>query len=374
MTVKEAFNVTGLPTTRGLEQFKHIIADRDDVGIARLNAAGAVILGKTNVPPSLGDWQSANPVYGRTNNPHDLGRSPGGSSGGSAAALAAGMVPLEFGSDIGGSIRVPSVFCGAYGHKPSFDLVPGRDHIPPGAEGAGADLGVVGPMARSAEDLALGLEVLAGPAYGDETGYKLDLPAMRHAKLSDYRVLVIDENPRAGLDDEIRAGDHLLAGRMSAAGAKVSYGSALIPDLEAAHRTYVTLLNTIMTRGAPGAREPISAHQWLAAVDERARVRRQWADLFKAFDVVVAPAFGTVAFPHVTETDWSKRTLEVNGEATPYGDQLTWPGMATFPGLPATAVPVTRSKAGLPVGAQIIGPYLEDRMTIAVAGLVAGLS
>ncbi|MBA3810962.1 MAG: amidase, partial [Caulobacteraceae bacterium] len=179
MTVKEAHNVAGLPTTWGLVAYKDWIAPTDSVGVARLKAAGAVILGKTNIPPLLADWQSGNPVYGRTNHPLDAARTPGGSSGGSAAALAAGMVPLEFGSDIGGSIRVPAAFCGVFGHKPSYDLIPERGHAPPGLDGVPAVLGVIGPMARSAADLALALDILAGPDDDQAVGYRLDLKAPR---------------------------------------------------------------------------------------------------------------------------------------------------------------------------------------------------
>ena len=169
MTVKEAFNVAGLPTTWGLPAAKDWIAPTDATGVARLKGAGAVILGKTNVPPFLSDWQSANPVYGRTNHPLDPTRVPGGSSGGSAAVLATGMAPLEFGSDIGGSIRVPSAFCGVFGHKPSYNLVPQRGHTPPGTDGVGPPLNVVGPMARSVADLVLALNVTAGPADEEAT-------------------------------------------------------------------------------------------------------------------------------------------------------------------------------------------------------------
>ena len=193
MTVKESHNVAGLKTTWGFEGFKDYTASEDAVGVARLKAAGAVILGKTNVPPFLADYQSNNPIYGRTGNPWDLTRTPGGSSGGAAAALAAGMVPLEFGSDIGGSIRMPAHFCGVYGHKPSFNLVPTRGHQPPMTPaGAGVLLLVLGPLARTAADLTLALDVLAGPDTADAVGYRLALPPARHAKLSDYRVLVLD--------------------------------------------------------------------------------------------------------------------------------------------------------------------------------------
>ena len=212
MTVKESHHIPGLPTTWGVAQFKGWAPKTEAVGVTRLKAAGAVILGKTNIPPNLGDWQAANPIYGRTNNPHNLSRVPGGSSGGGAAALASGMVPLEYGSDIGGSIRVPAHFCGVFGHKPTFDLVPATGHSPPPIDGpgAGVEFGVVGPLARTASDLALALGVLAGPEGDLARGYRLDLPPPRGAELSDYRVLVLDSHPLAGVDAEVLAPLHAL--------------------------------------------------------------------------------------------------------------------------------------------------------------------
>ncbi|HSN31116.1 MAG TPA: amidase family protein, partial [Ideonella sp.] len=205
MTVKESYGVAGLPSTWGFAQFADFRPLEDAVLVQRLKHAGAVILGKTNVPPGLADWQSANPVYGRTVNPHDATRSPGGSSGGSAAAVAAGMVPLELGSDIGGSIRVPAHFCGVYGHKPSYGLLPLRGHNFPGTDGAPVDLAVGGPIARSADDLALALDVLAGPGLHDAVGWRLALPAPRHARLADWRVLRLDEHPLARVDRGVKA-------------------------------------------------------------------------------------------------------------------------------------------------------------------------
>src|SRR3954469_19581134 len=165
MTVKEHYAVAGLPTTRGDPKHKGWKAEVDALVVQRLKAAGGVILGKTNVPLNLADWQSFNEVYGTTNNPWDLSRSPGGSSGGSAAALAAGFVPLELGSDIGGSLRAPAHFCGVYSHKPSLDLVPQRGSGYPKTPAilVRGDMSVIGPMARSANDLALLLSVVAGP-------------------------------------------------------------------------------------------------------------------------------------------------------------------------------------------------------------------
>ena len=157
MTVKEAYNVAGLPTTWGLPMFKDWRALEDAAAVARLKAAGAVILGKTNVPLGLADWQTYNDVYGTTNNPWNLSHTPGGSSGGAAAALAAGFVSLEMGSDLGGSLRAPAHFCGVFGHKATYGLIPLRGHVPPRAEAAasGGDGGlpVLGPLARSADDL-----------------------------------------------------------------------------------------------------------------------------------------------------------------------------------------------------------------------------
>ncbi|HQP21017.1 MAG TPA: amidase family protein, partial [Phenylobacterium sp.] len=326
--------------------------------------------GKTNVPPFLADWQSTNPIYGRTVNPWDNSRSPGGSSGGSAAALAAGYVPLEFGSDIGGSIRIPSAFCGVYGHKPTFDLIPPRGHAPPGTDGDGVPLNVVGPMARTAGDLGLGLSVLAGPAADMARGYRLDLPAPRHANLADYRVLIIDHHPLAGLDEAVAGPLRKLATDLDDLGCEVSFETDLLPDLAAAHGLYMRLLNSVMSRGSPPSDQAISAHAFMDLLDAQVAVRRQWASLFERFDVVLAPVFGLPAFPHEDNPDNRARILAVNGQPAPYFAQIAWPGMATFANLPATAAPMGRTAEGLPVGVQIIGGHLEDRTTIAFAGLM----
>jgi amidase len=371
MTVKEAHNIAGLPTTWGSPMFKGFVPEVDALGVSRLKAAGAVILGKTNVPPFLSDWQSNNPVYGRTRNPWDLERSPGGSSGGSAAALAAGLTPLEFGSDIGGSIRIPAGFCGVFGHKPSHNIVPSRGHVPPGTDGDGVALAVIGPMARSAADLELALSVMAGPPPEEAVAYRLVLPPARHDKLADYRVLMLTHHPLAPVDTEILAALDDLAERLDEAGAEVTRDSDLLPDLAAAHGVYMSLLGPLMSPPeammAPGA-PPIGA--FLQAGYAQTTIRRQWAELFKRFDVVIAPVLGTVAFPHEDSPDMQARTLVINGERSPYFGQLAWPGMATLANLPATAAPVGQTKAGLPIGAQIIGPYLEDRTTIRFAGLL----
>ena len=370
MTVKESHNIAGLPTTWGFPPFKDIPIRADSVGVTRLKAAGAVILGKTNVPPFLSDYQSNNPIYGRTGNPWDLTRTPGGSSGGSAAALASGMVPLEFGSDIGGSIRMPAHFCGVYGHKPSYNLVPSRGHEPPGApRGAGVLLAVVGPLARTAADLSLALDVLAGPDEADAVGYRLTLPAARQAKLSEYRVLIVsDGGPDLPVDDEIRGGIEGLGDKLAALGAKVTRGSALVPEFAEVQRVYMGILMPTMSRGQPGA-QTISAHEWMELLDAQARLRLQWARLFEDFDVVLTPVHGSAAFPHDDEPDVTKRVLTLNGAEVSYFAPAGWAGLATSANLPSTVIPVGLTRAGLPYGLQVIGPYLEDRTTLGFAEL-----
>jgi amidase len=374
MTVKEAFNVAGLPTTWGIAEAKNNIVAEDAVGVQRLKAAGAIILGKTNVPPFLSDWQSVNPIYGRTNNPLDPSRTPGGSSGGSAAALASGMTALEFGSDIGGSIRVPAAFCGVVGHKPSFDLVPQRGHAPPGAVGKSPALGVVGPMARNIGDLSLMFDIVAGPDPDEAVGYRLDLPGPRHEKLSDFRVLMIDHHPLAATDGEIVAALHGLAAQLERQGVQVQRETNLLPNLVESHEVYGQILNTVMSYGAPPGvfGNIIDAHAYMTAEHRQFGLRRQWKRLFEDFDVVIAPVMGVYAFPH-DDAPFQERIHVINGVETPYGAQVAWPGVATLANLPATSLRIGTSKSGLPIGMQVIGPYLEDKTCLGFAGLVESL-
>jgi amidase len=367
MTVKESNDVAGLPTTWGMPAFKDLAVREDAVAVARLKAAGAVILGKTNAPVALADWQAVNPIYGRTVNPHDHARSPGGSSGGAAAALACGMVPLELGSDIGGSIRVPAHMCGVFGHKPTYGIIPLKGHGFPGTDGVDVPLAVVGPMARSAEDLAVTLDVMVGPVDG--AAYRLDLPPPRHGALRDYRVLVLNAHPSVATDASVRGPLNALAATLEAKGVKVTRNAPSLPDLAAAHATYTAMLIAVTTRGTPGAK-PIDAHAWMALVDEQMRLARRWRAVFGEVDVVLAPPFGVPAFPHEDNPDWNTRTLLVDGGATRYGAQVAWPGLVTLPGLPATAVPVGKTGEGLPVGVQIVGGLFEDRTTLAFAHLL----
>ena len=398
LTVKESYNVAGLPTTWGFVPQKDFRPKEDALPITRVKDAGGVILGKTNVPVGLADWQSYNDIYGTTNNPYDLGRTPGGSSGGSSAALAAGYGALSLGSDIGGSLRVPAFHCGVYAHKPTYGLVPSRGHLPPASPPlpSSRDLAVIGPMARSAADLSLLLDVIAPPDPLEAgKAYSLSLPPSRHAALKDFRILVVDSDPVLPTDKDVRAGIEKLATNLANAGVSVARQSPLLPDFAASSRLFMRLLLSLQGANFPPeivaeaqaaiallAPDDVSlraerlraitlSHKdWLQADHGRIRLRAQWRELFAHFDAVICPIMPTPAYPHDHSPEQPKRKIIIDGEDYPYSDQLAWPGVATLPGLPATAVPLGLSRDGLPVGVQIVGPWLEDRTPLKLAELI----
>lgn len=398
MTVKESYNIAGLPTTWGDPAHQDFIPTEDALPISRVKDAGGVILGKNNVPLGLGDWQSYNDIYGTTNNPFDLGRTPGGSSGGASAALAAGYGPLSLGSDIGGSLRVPAFHCGVYAHKPTFDLVAMRGHTPPRLPPLPStrDLSVIGPMARCAADLSLLLDVIAGPDPL-ETGkaYRLALPPPRHTEFKDFRVLLIDTDPVMPTDKVVRGTLEQLAANLAKVGVKIDRSSPLLPDFAASSRIYMRMLMSFLSAsfapetfaGAQAAATALPAgdnslaaerlrgialshRDWLFADGGRSRLRAQWRELFKTYDAVICPIMPTPAYPHDHSDDQEKRRIRIDGKDYVYPDQLAWPGIATLPGLPATAIPTGFAPDGLPVGVQIVGPWLEDRTPLRLAELI----
>ncbi len=357
MTIKESYDVAGLPTTFGFAEHRDFTAAEDAVAVRRLKAAGAIILGKTNVPPALSDLQSDNPVYGRTNNAVNPDRVAGGSSGGSAVALAAGMVPLEFGSDIGGSIRVPAAFNGVWGHKTTWGVIPTEGHYMPGTDGARTVLSVLGPMARDADDLETALGIVADhPLAG----------ARRHD--SNWRFLLLTSHPMAKVQQSIVNALERVADALRETGATVDTSSELLPDLERQHADYWKMLNIAMSRRAPrpeGQAAP-ELEPWLHLHDEQARNQRQWRRLFERYDAVIAPTVGMTAFPH-DPTPLATRRLTIDGEDTQFFHQFVFPGLATFPMLPATSVPIGEDADGLPIGVQVIADLYADRTAIAAA-------
>jgi amidase len=361
MTVKDTYQTAGMRTTCGLPAWDHI-PDSDAEAVARLRGAGAVIIGKTNTPTLAGDWQTVNPIFGTTNNPWDTARTPGGSSGGSAAALAAGLTALELGSDIAGSIRVPSNWCGVCGHKPTWGIVPQRGHLPP-PPGAlsNSDLGVMGPMARTVADLELALDVLAGPTAPVSVGWRLELPPARASTLNELKLAVWLDDPAYPLEEDVRAVLEAAVAALADAGAGIvdARPPVSLPDVVELHQL---LLIPLLEPSSP-----LRHREWLSANERREQLRARMSQFFCDADALLMPVTVVPAIPHDHGEPLARRTLAGGAGTRSYLDLFGWVGLPTVAHLPATAVPVGHTPAGLPVGAQIVGPYLEDRTTLAVA-------
>lgn len=392
MTIKEAYNLEGTATTWGIPDFKHNVASADSESVRRLKNAGAVFFGKTNVPLNLADFQSFNEIYGTTNNPWDLTRTPGGSSGGSSAALAAGLTGLDAGSDIGGSIRNPAHFCGIYGHKPTWGIVPDEGHSLPGAF-APADIAVVGPMARSAGDLALSMDIVAGARRSERRGWQLHLPRPQKRSLSEYRVAILPNSAHAPVSIEMADRVQSVAEMLSKAGATVSDTARPQIDFAESHEIYSSLLWGVMSQGMSAEEKAVNrqargagldgtvtsdiAHfsvqehgEWLGYNNQRFRQRQAWDAFFDDWDILICPQTPTDAFPQ-DEGEYLGRTLKVDNEEQDYFQQLFWAGIATVAHLPSTVFPTGLSKAGLPIGLQAVGAEFTDYTTIDFTRLVA---
>jgi len=394
MTIKDSYDVVGMPTTWGVPQYKDNYPKKNAIAVDRLLTAGAILFGKTNVPLYLADWQTFNEIYGTTNNPWDVTRVPGGSSGGSATALAAGLTGLDAGSDIGASIRNPAHYCGVYGHKPTYGVISSRGQALPGVV-ATTDISAVGPLARSADDLAMALDVMAGPDDIDGIAWKLTLPKPRKKKLSDYKVAAIYTDPEAEVDEEVQKRLHALTEFLVKNKVKVEENKRPKIDSRQAHRNYIQLL-----RGATvgrltseefqksleafGAIDPndesyptqmIRAQamyhkDWLAFNEMRHQMRLAWADFFEEYDLLLCPAATTTAFPHNQEGERWERTVMVNGKPQPSTTQMFWAGYSCNFYLPSTVAPAGFASDGMPVGVQIVGPQYGDHDCLHFARLL----
>jgi len=394
MTIKESFDVAGYPTTWGDPAFKEAIVKTDSLFVQRMKKAGVTLFGKTNVPLNLADWQSYNEVYGSTNNPWDLGRTPGGSSGGSGAALAAGLTGIEAGSDIGASIRNPAHYCGVYGHKPTWGVVCPQGHALAGNVAYG-DIGVVGPLARGAADLEIAMDIMAGPDAIDGRGWTLDLPRPKKRKLRDFRVAVLLSDPNAEVDGSVQAEIQKLADFLAKRKAKVSMTARPAIDTAELNDVFVRLL-----RGATSARmsdqvyeqaqkdaaglaaddmsyfaqmqrgNSLAHRTWLQLNEKRHRMRLAWDAFFQDYDLMLCPVAVTAAFPHDQKGLRHLRTIVVNNKKVPVVDQIFWAGYAGLSYLPASAAPIGQTADGLPIGVQIIGPQYGDYDCIQFAKLL----
>jgi amidase len=365
MTVKDVYEVVGMPATAGDPKLKNHMPKRNAIAVQRLIDAGAIIYGKTNTPYFAADFQTYNKIHGTTNNPWDLTRTPGGSSGGSAAALAVGYTALELGSDLGGSLRVPPHYTGVFGHRPTFGVVPRYGHIPPPPGMVPQHivpklaLFVCGPLARNAGDLELALEVLTKPGKPDADIKRPALLPKPKKPFKDYRVAVwiTDANPAAEVDIEIMAGLKKLVEKLRKAGLKVEEKAPPGIDMAEDRQIFLDIYTKIRARSLPGP-------------DLIARQKKQqakWAAFFKDYDVLLTPVTPTVAIPHDNKKPKNARHIIVNGKKRRYYGNFAWTLMEVVSGLPATVAPIGLSRSGLPMGVQIVGDRLRDRTTIAFA-------
>jgi amidase len=377
MTIKDAFNVAGLHTTWGNPAYKDHVADWDATVVRRLRRAGAVVSGKTNVHFMLGDFaQTANELYGVTSNPWDPSRTPGGSSGGGAAALSAGMTFLEYGTDLVGSIRIPASFCGVYGLKPSVGIVPLTGFQPPGPPAGPSEstyMSAVGPLGRCAADLRTALEVTAGPEGAAAKAYSWALPPPRRTRLEDFRVGVVLDHEDVPVSSEVAAPLASAVDALDRAGATVVEGWPEGIDPTRSYESFGFHVQLFFAFQEPGedtaGEDTAKLPEVIDHEHRRMASRAAWNRYFDDVDVFLCPANFTPAFPH-DPRPFGERTVTTPEGERPYDRQPFWISHASLPGLPAVAAPVGRTPGGLPVGAQIIGPLYEDDTAITFAELL----
>jgi amidase len=398
ITIKDTFEIAGVRTTSGAPSLSEYVPGEDAAAVSRLRSAGAVILGHTNVPLFAGDWQTYNSVFGTTNNPWNLERTPGGSTGGGAAALGAGLTYLSLGSDLGGSIRIPAHFCGVYGHRPTFNIVPIRGHIPP-PPGAPplppGEMATAGPLARSAADLKMALEILGGPDVDRAIAYQWSLPPARKERMSDYRIGHKADDQLCPLSSDVKEVIIQTVESLSRANVQMEEGwpQGVKPDSQYATFRYLLAASYAQLlrddkidkiRGMAASHgdsfDLVQARAWtdphkhfLTASNARIAARAAWQDYFQTHDVFLMPALFLPAFPHDPGHSFYGRKLQTKEGERPYEDLMFWVSFAALAGLPATTAPVGLTEEGLPVGLQIVGPYLEDATPIDFAMKLADI-
>ncbi|KAA9148543.1 amidase [Amycolatopsis acidicola] len=361
ITVKDAIATAGLRTTCGSPELASYVPSSDAPAVALLRAAGAIVLGKTNVPVWCGDIQTYNDVFGATSNPWDTSRTPGGSSGGSAAAVADGLCGFDLASDIAGSIRIPAHFCGVYGLKPSVGSVPGEgyvDHVGGGA--VAPDGNVLGPICRSAEDLGLAMSVLSGVSTS--------------VAPERFRVAAWLDDPACPVGSETATLLDRAVTEFGAAGARVR--RAVPPTgFEELWQLHLDMVLAAVTYNLPEDALPAATRThrgWLARAEDRARARQAWDRWFGEWDVLVCPVTAMPAFPHDHEGDIGSRVVEIDGEKRPHMSTIGWCGLFSVLGLPTVVIPLGRTGSGLPVGMQVVARRGGDGVAVGFAEWAAG--
>ncbi len=379
VTIKDALETKGLRSTGGASELHNNIPSKDAAVVAAVKEAGAIVFGKTNLPRWSGDFQAFNEMFGTTVNPWDSERVPGGSSGGAAAAVAAGLSSFEIGTDIGGSIRFPASFCGVFGHKPSWGVVPSTGYLDHEAGGTiEADINVHGPIARSAGDLEMLLKVLVrkdGPLVAALAPPPDDVTNLKVAAWLDDSFCPVDKEVLAVMDEAVTS--------LEEAGVSVDREARPDVDPEEASSLGLWLVSAAVVQSiAPETLEGLevesasaktSHRDWLVRCAEREIVRDKWAEFFDSFDAVIMPISFVPPFPHNQDGDFGTRTLICNGEERPYADLLRWTILTGMAYLPATTPPIGFDDDGLPISFQVVGPYGGDYTTIRLAGYIAEL-
>lgn len=398
MTIKDALATEGIRTTGGAVELADNVPDRDAEAVAKVKAAGAVVFGKTNVPRWSGDAQAFNEIFGTTNNPHDLSRGPGGSSGGASAAVAAGLTPLEIGTDIGGSVRMPAHFAGVCGHKPTFGVVPQLGYVDHVSYGVGeADVNVLGPLARTIDDVELLFDLITGPRADQEIAWSLELPKPRAADPTSLRVATWLDDPACPVSSAVLTVLEAAVAAAEADGVAVDHrarpdvrfedvfevGMPLISAATSPARTDEEVAAAMALAAADDGSDPLTTirlrgatmthRDWILLTERREANRAAWARFFVDHDVLLAPVSFVPAFEHDQEGNLYTRRMMVDGVDRPYAHVIAWTSQIGYVHLPSTVVPVGYTPEGLPVGVQVVGPYLGDRTTLAFARYLESL-
>jgi amidase len=395
ITINESIDVAGFASTWGVSDLKDNRPAHNAAVVDALMQAGAIVFGKTNVPRYALGWQTFNELYGTTNNPWDVSRSPGGSSGGPAVALAAGLTGLDIGSDNDGSMRNPAHYCGTYAHMPTFGIISPEGQSLPGL-GPAPDVTVVGPMARSAEDLALAFRLMAKPSAADAVAWRLTLPPPRKTKLSDFKIAVMSKDETCDVDQEVQSRLQALADFLSSQGAQVSTEARPDIDTAATRRLFLKLVyaatsgSTLESTWKQAMRRALFLRRrnesdfacmvrgltlrhrdWIRLNAVRSHLRAAWSEFFRGHDLMLCPAAASAAISHDHSGRWDgDRTIVINGTPAASTNQTFWAGLASLAYLPATVVPAGFTASGLPVGVQIIGPQYGDNTCLTFARLL----